>query len=73
MPENFYKTSILRKQRILRDRIDDLVIFDELFLPVIVEKGTESKESAQVLKKLDLWFLILAFRRIRQSGEETNL
>ena len=61
MPENFYKTSILRKQRILRDRIDNLMIIDELFLPIIVEKGTESKESAQVLRKLDLWFLILAF------------
>ena len=51
MPENFYKTSILRKQRILRDRIDDLVIIDELFLPITVKKGTESKEAAQVLRK----------------------
>ena len=61
VPENFYKTSVLRKQRLLTDRIDNLMIIDELFLPIIVEKGTESKESAQVLRKLDLWFLILAF------------
>ena len=61
MPDIFYKTSILRKKRILRDRIDDLVVICKFLWPIIVEKGTQTKESAQVLRKKDLWFSILAF------------
>ena len=64
MPENFYKTTILRKKRILRDRTYDLVIIGQIFLPIIGEIGTKIKESAQVLTKLDLWFLSLTFSHL---------
>ena len=64
MPENFYKTIILRKKRILRDRIDYSVTIEQDSLSSIVDVSNKNKESAQKLKKLDLWFLALAFSHL---------
>ena len=51
-----YKRRLCVKKRIFRDRIGGLVIIGQVFIPIIVEIGTNFKEFAQVLRKLDLWF-----------------
>ena len=68
MPENFFKTAILRKKRILRSKTYDLVIIGQFFLPIIGEIGTKIKESAQVLTKLDFWFLTVSRLRGTHLG-----
>ena len=64
MPESFSKTTISREKRTLKDRVDFLVIIEQIFLPIINDIVTKNKESAQILKKLDLWFLIFTYSHL---------
>ena len=64
MPESFSKTTISREKRTLKDRVDFLVIIEQIFMPIIVDIVTKNKESAQILKKLDLWFLIFTYSHL---------
>ena len=61
MPENSTRQCFFVKKKDLRDRIDDFVLIWKLFHGIIAEISTKSKESAEVLEKLDLWFLVWAF------------
>ena len=61
VPENSTRQCFFVKKKDLRDRVDDLVLIWKLFHGKIAEISIKSKESAQVLEKLDLWFLVWAF------------
>ena len=61
VPENSARQGFLVEKKDLRDSLSYLVLIWQLFHGKIAEISTKSKESAEVLEKLDLWFLVWAF------------
>ena len=60
VPQNFHGISFFVKQRTSEDRMAVYLRYFAYFSRIFDNKSTKNLKSAEILRKLDLWFLSLA-------------
>ena len=60
VPENFRRISFFVKKRTSGDRMAVYLRYFAYFSRIFDNKSTKNLKSAEILRKLDLWFLSLA-------------